>query len=468
MQAIKAGKICEAVSGSLVCGKNKQLVKGVSIDSRTIEPGQLFVAIIGENHDGHSFIGEAVRKGAGAVISQRNINIQNDIPLVLVEDTTVALQQLANYYRNLFPQLGVIAVTGSAGKTTTKDMIAAVLNQKFTVKKTEGNLNNHYGLPLTLLELTGDEDFAVLEMGMSSRGEIRKLARIAEPDTGVVTNVGPAHLETLRTVANVARAKAELIEELPADGRAVLNYDDNYVQKMKHIFSGEELYYFSLEEENVDYFVDNINYDRASERLLFSVFQGEKRKKVDYYLSKPGIHNIYNALPACILGDRMGLSCQEIQDGLFNCDFSGLRMDIVDRKGYRIINDTYNANPLSMKAALDALQHSSSGRKIAVLGDMLELGPHKEEAHREIGKYTASLGIEYLVVLGDLMAYAADSARRAGMPDWRIFMADSKEEIAKILADILQKEDTILLKGSRGMEMEKVIELYVKQEDEKN
>ena len=463
MQSLNIGEITDAVSGSLLTGNSTELIQGLSIDSRTIESGQLFVAIIGEHHDGHSFITEAVNRGAAAVIAEKEVDLPEKIPLIIVEDTTEALQQLANYYRNLFSDLRVIAVTGSAGKTTTKDLIAGVLAQKFRVLKTEGNLNNYYGLPLTLFDLKGDEAFAVLEMGMSARGEIRNLARIAEPDIGVVTNVGPAHLETLKTIENVARAKGELIAELPEEGCALLNFDDQYVRQMNKYFAGSEVLYFSLEDEQADFYVSSLDIIDSGKQLNFNLKYNRKMSQnyrtAQFQLPKPGFHNVYNALPACILGLKEGLSSKEIQAGLSGCDFSDLRMEIIEGEYLHIINDSYNANPLSVKAALDVLGRFPGGRKIAVLGDMLELGPEEIAAHREIGKYIVRQRIDYLLTLGDLMVHAAKAARKEGMPSGKVFNVNSKDEIADILNDKCIKGDYILLKGSRGMEMEKIMEL---------
>ncbi|MFW5985371.1 MAG: UDP-N-acetylmuramoyl-tripeptide--D-alanyl-D-alanine ligase [Halanaerobiaceae bacterium] len=464
MPSLTTEKVLEAVAGDLIQGPRDVNFQGVSIDSRTIEPGELFVAIIGENFDGHSFVEDALNKGARGVIVDRKLALETKKPMIRVSDTTLALQELAHYYRGLFPELKVIGVTGSAGKTTTKDLLASVLKEKYNVLKTEENLNNHYGLPLTLFNLKGQEDFAVLEMGMSARGEIRRLAEIARPDIGIVTNVGSAHLETLKTKENVARAKSELIQELPEDGLAVLNYDDQYVSEMKNQFSGKDVLFFSLEDKRADIYACDFNHETDREPgISFTVIEDNKKER--YQLTKPGLHNVYNALPACALGSEFGLSAAQIRAGLLKCDYSSLRMEFIEKKDYLIINDSYNSNPLSLKSALKVLQETGSGRKIAVLGAMLELGEKKVEAHREIGEYIADSEIDILITRDKLMSYAAREAEKQGMSRKQIFSFSDKYTLTEKLKKMIKPADTILFKGSRGSKMDEIVDLLVEGED---
>ncbi len=455
MKELTISQIIEAVSGILLCGKKSVKIKGVSIDSRTIKKGELFIAIIGEKFDGHTFVKQAIAKGAAAVIVDRSVEV-SDIPVIKVEDTTRALQKLANYYRNIFEKLTVLAITGSAGKTTTKDITASVLNQVYNVKKTQGNLNNYFGLPLTLFSLEGNEDFAVLEMGMSKRGEIQRLARIAEPEIGIITNVGPAHLQQLGSIANIARAKRELIEELPETGLAFLNYDNFHVCQMGNYFSGETIYY-SLEDPSADIFTDRIKFSKKSLSINFRVhFRG---KKYNFLFPGPGLHNIYNALPVIALALKKDFSEENIRNGLIKSKFSSLRMEIIEDSGFTIINDSYNANPLSMRSAIDVLKELSTGRSIAVLADMLELGKKEIKEHQDIGKYIYQKKIDYLITVGKLGNYIWQGAKIAGMSSASIKKANNKKEAAAILSEIITEGDTILLKGSRGMEIEKIINL---------
>ncbi|MFW5981280.1 MAG: UDP-N-acetylmuramoyl-tripeptide--D-alanyl-D-alanine ligase, partial [bacterium] len=292
MKNLSIDFIKNAVSGVLIQGNENQLIEGVSIDSRTIKNGEMFFAIIGENFDGHKFVEGAIRQGAVAIVVDREIEIEENIPVIKVENTTIALQELAKKYREKLKELLVIGITGSAGKTSTKDMLASIMGVSFKTKKTPGNLNNYYGLPLTILDFDGDEEVAVLEMGMSSLGEIESLAKIAQPQIGIITNVGEAHIESLGSIENVAKAKGELIEALPPDGLAILNFDNKYVKSMSKIFKGERIIYYGLSKE-ADIYADNI-ITRKDGTSQFTVhYQG---KKNIFKLKRPGHHNIYNAL----------------------------------------------------------------------------------------------------------------------------------------------------------------------------
>jgi len=460
--------ILQAVEGRLLQGNDRTEIKGVSTDTRTLRPGELFIALIGDNFDGHSFITEALDKGAGGLIVDRKIDLESGsrIPVIMVSDTTRALQDLAAFYRRSLSRLNVIGITGSVGKTTTKDLLASVLSRKYKVLKTEKNLNNHIGVPLNLLRLKGNEDFAVLEMGMNQKGEIRRLAEIAAPDIGVITNVGPVHLENLETVANVAREKSELVRALPEDGMVVLNYDDHYVKKMKHHFAGSEVLFFSLENRTTSVYADNISYSDQRRAMEFTVHYSDGLSQ-NCRLTKPGYHNVYNALPACILGRKVGLDAEEIESGLLYCSYTSLRMEFVEQDDYLIINDSYNANPLSVKSSLKLLSGFTGPRRLAVLGDMLELGSEKYDAHREVGKWLEAFNIDILVTVGELMSLAAEQAKKEGLPADRVFVCKDKPEAAQLLAEIIQPEDTILFKGSRGMALEELVGMLKKHREEK-
>ena len=458
MKPISISEIEKAVSGKLMQGNGNKKVTSVSIDTRTLEKGDIFIALKGENYDAHNFVEEAVKKGASALIVEKN-NINFDsVPIIVVEDTLKALQDFAHYYRMTFSDLKVIGITGSAGKTTTKDMVEGVLKSKYKVLKTKKNLNNHIGVPLTLLELEGDEDFAVIEMGMSSIGEIRKLSRIARPQIGIITNVGPSHLEELGDVETVAQGKSELIEELPGSGTAVLNYDNNYVRKMKKNFQGENIIYYGFN-ENADVYVKDINEGVEGNRYTIN-YRGEE---VVLYITRPGKHNIYNALSAVIAGRENGIEWSSIQSGINNADYSELRMDIKKANNFRIIDDTYNANPLSVKAGINVLTVISNNRSIAVLGDMLELGDYREQAHRNVGKYVASKGVDFLICCGELARYFASGAKEAGMEKKSIFKVLSNSEAIEVLENLINPGDTLLIKGSRGMEMEEIVDALTEQ-----
>ncbi len=456
------GEIRDAVSGKIVQGNPKVFIESVSIDSRTLEPGELFIAIIGEQHDGHRFIPDAVSAGARALIVDRSVKAYPGVAIIIVEDTTRALQQLAHYYRMQFSRLKVVGVTGSAGKTTTKDMIAGILQEEFKVSKTPGNLNNYYGLPLTLLELEGDEDVAVLEMGMSRLGEISLLADIASPQVGVITNVGPTHLESLETVANVAQGKRELIEGLPEDGIAVLNYDNSYVRKMEDYFQGKEIIYYGLN-SNADIYARDITFDEEKGLTSFQVdYQGDRAEII---LDKPGEHNVYNALAAIAVARKYGMDWEKINSGLAKTELSSLRWDVRRLKGDKIlINDTYNANPLSMQAAVNAARDTARDRVIVVLGAMLELGSQEEEAHLELGEFIVGRGVDILLVVGELGRLIGKGALEAGMSPDKVYFNENNQEAAEVLLKLMETGDTVLVKGSRSIKMEEIVNEVVHQE----
>ena len=452
MEELSIKKIREAVGGKIVQGNPEAKIKNVCIDSRILKEEDLFIAIIGERFDGHSFLEEAVNKGAKAVIVDRSIKPYPNLSIIRVKDTTKALQDLAHYNRMRYKDLKVIGVTGSVGKTTTKDMLAWVLKQKYKVLKSEGNYNNHYGLPLSLLSLKGDEDIAVLEMAMSNLGEIKKLAEIAKPEIGVVTNVGQAHLENLDNVANVAEAKKELIEGLPEKGLAVLNYDNEYVRKMDSAFTGKKIIYYGLK-DNADIYASNIKHN--DKNIKFDLFYNDEEKNI--VINKPGEHNVYNALAAISIAREFNVDWDLIKESFKNLDFSSLRLDVREKADFTVINDSYNANPLSMKAAIDVLKDISKKRTIAVLGDMLELGPKKKEAHFEVGKYLAKKNIDILITVGELAEIIANAAED-NMEKEKIYRVENNQMAYDILKDIIKKGDCILVKGSRKMKMEEIVD----------
>ncbi len=457
MENLSINKIREAVNGKIVQGNPGEKIDNICIDSRKIKEDDLFFAIIGERFDGHSFIEEAVNKGAKALIVDRSIKAYPGISIIRVKDTTKALQNLAHFNRKRYNSLKLIGVTGSVGKTTTKDMLSFLLKQKYKVLKSKGNYNNHYGLPLSLLSLNGDEDIAVLEMAMSNLGEISELVKIAEPEYGIVTNVGQAHLKNLDNLANVAEAKKELVEGLPKNGIAVLNYDNEYVREMDTAFTGKKILYYGLSDK-ADIYANNINIDNKNKNISFTV--NYKNENIDITINKPGRHNIYNALAAIAVAREFEVEWEKIKAAFKNLSFSALRLEINEEDEFTIINDSYNANPLSMKAAIDVLKDIYQNRSIAVLGDMLELGAQKEEAHYEVGKYLADKDIDILITVGELGEIIANGAED-NMDEKNIFRTKNNNEAVEILNDILIKGDCVLVKGSRKMKMEEIVEKFL-------
>lgn len=434
---------------------NKIIARGVSIDSRTIQKGNLFVAIPGERFDGHQFVSDAAKKGAGVVIISKEKEDQvtpkefKSIPIVIVEDTKKALREIASWHRNKFDP-STVAVTGTNGKTTTKEMIAEVLASKFKVLKSIKSYNNLIGVPLTLFELDTDTQVLVLELGMSNLGEIGILAESAKPDIGVITNIGPAHLESMESLEKIAQAKFELLDHMPSPHTAVLNTDDEFLAK--RIKEGKE--------KTISFGIQN-KADFQATGLIISDegYIGFKvNGKLPINLKLLGEHNVYNALAAFAVGSLLGVDEIKIKESLERYTPSELRMELVQIGSIRIINDTYNANPISMAKALETLkQIKSQGRKIAVLGDMLELGEKTQDYHFEIGESVAESGIDLLLTVGKLSFAIGQGAKKQGMSPEKIHAFDDNQKISSYLFENLKAGDLVLIKGSRKMKLEEVV-----------
>jgi UDP-N-acetylmuramoyl-tripeptide--D-alanyl-D-alanine ligase len=435
-------------------------IKGVSIDSRTIREGELFVAIKGDRFDGHDFVPGVITKGAwGALVGRTALEdrfsilggLKNILP---VEDTLTALQEMAYWHRRKFA-VPVVGITGSNGKTTTKEMLAGILQKQGPVLKNEGNLNNHIGVPLTLLRLNAGHKAAVVEMGMSALGEIGTLARFIGPDVGVITNIGPAHLEFLKSMDLVAQAKGELFDHLKPDGTAVLNADDNYFDTLKKKFSGRVLS-FGIDKES-----DVRASDFRQERRFTDFTIRSGNSTVNVRLRAVGKYNIYNALAAAAAALAVGMSIDIVKFGLDDFMPAAMRSELRQIQGRTVFADCYNANPASMDAALSTLISLKSGKQaIAVLGDMLELGKVAVDAHRAIGATVARLGVDLVITLGPLAKHVGEGAIDAGMPKDRVLEAGSQAEAAALLKKLSRPGDTVLIKGSRGMKMEKILEEF--------
>jgi len=432
---------------------------GYSIDSRTIRPGELFFAVKGEKMDGHDFVAQAIEKGAvGAVVGRERFSsaewrarmtAAQQPKLLVVEDTLEALQLIAKSVRNLWAR-PLIGVTGSAGKTTTKEAIAHLLATRFHVHKSEGNFNNHFGLPLMLLKLESEHDIAVVELGMSHLGEITALAQIAQPNTGVVTNVAPVHLEFISSIAEIARAKYELVESLPVDGTAVLNGDDEYVSQFGREFKGKVLTYGFAPTCTVR--ADK--WESAGEAgSLFDVVVGDRRERVT--LPLVGKHNAYNALAAIAVGLEHGVALAESSAAVARLSPADKRGQVVRLGNITVINDCYNSNPKALAAMVDALGEMPAKRRIVVAGEMLELGPKGEELHRNSGEYIATKKVDVLIGVRGLAQAMVESAKQAGIAT-EFFV--TPEEAGEWLAAETRDGDAILLKASRGVKLEKALE----------
>jgi UDP-N-acetylmuramoyl-tripeptide--D-alanyl-D-alanine ligase len=439
----------------------EEITQGYSIDSRTVGPGQLFFAVKGERLDGHDFVEQALGKGAAAAVVRKDQleRYPEQRRLLAVEDTLVAVQTLATAVRKLWGK-PLIAVTGSAGKTTTKEAIAHVLSTRYRVLKSEGNFNNHFGLPLMLLKLEPEYDMAVIEMGMSHAGEIRALAKIAQPEIGVVTNVAPVHLEFFDSLAGIARAKYELIESLPAGGVAVLNADDEYVSQFGRDFKGKVVMYGTR--ATADVRAEKIQ-TKGKEGAEFDVVIGSVREHAK--LPLVGEHNVLNALAAVAVGLERGLKPAEAVGALATLAAADKRGQVLQVGNITVINDCYNSNPKALEAMVDALSAMAAKRRIVVAGEMLELGPAGEEMHRQAGRHVAEKKIDVLLGVRGLASAMVEGARQAGA---RAEFVATPDEAGEWLAREAREGDVVLLKASRGVKLEKALETWKARRDGKN
>src|SRR5580693_4670090 len=431
----------------------EEVVQEYSIDSRTVGPGQLFFAVKGERLDGHDFVEQALRNGAIAAVVRKDQlgRYPHETRLLAVEDTLVALQTLATAVRKLWGK-PLIGVTGSVGKTTTKEAIAHVLSTRFRVLKSEGNFNNHFGLPLMLLKLEPEYDVAVIEMGMSHAGEIRALAKIAQPEIGVVTNVAPVHLEFFDSLAGIARAKYELVESLPVNGVAVLNADDEYVSQFGRDFKGKVVMYGMG--ATADVLAENVQ-SKGTGGAEFDVVIGGVREHAT--LPLVGEHNVLNALAAVAVGLQRGLTPADAVGALATLAPADKRGQVLQLGNITVINDCYNSNPKALEAMVDALAAMAGKRRIVVAGEMLELGPAGEEMHRRAGQHMAGQKIDRLVGVRGLARPMVEAARTAGA---RAEFVAAPEEAGEWLAREGRDGDLVLLKASRGVKLEKALESW--------
>jgi UDP-N-acetylmuramoyl-tripeptide--D-alanyl-D-alanine ligase len=433
----------------------ERTAQGYSIDSRTIEPSQLFFAVKGDRFDGHDFVVSALETGAVAAIVRKDQLGQypSKTNLLAVEDTLIALQTLATAVRRVWGK-PLIGITGSMGKTTTKEAIAHVLATRFRVLKSEGNFNNHFGLPLMLLKLEPEHDVAVIEMGMSHAAEIRALAKIAQPELGVVTNVAPVHLEFFDSIAGIARAKYELIESLPSSGTAVLNADDEYVSQFGRDFKGKVITYGT--QATADVRAENVR-SHGAEGSEFEVITPCGREHARLPLI--GEHNILNALAAVSVACSRDMKLADAVAALGTLKPADKRGEVLQLGNITVINDCYNCNPKALRAMVDALASMPAKRRFVVAGAMLELGPMGEELHRQSGEYIAERHIDLLLGVRGQAKAMVEAARRAGM---RAEFVETPEEAGEWLARETRSGDVVLLKASRGVKLEKALEIWKK------
>ena len=453
MNRVKCSDILKAVDGILVCGDPETEISGISIDSRKISQGDLFIPIAGERFDGHDFIAPSLLSGAAASLTHKDVPPQENKVIIRVDNTQKALADIARWYRSLFG-IPVVAVTGSVGKTSTKDMVASVLAQKFKVLKTQGNFNNEIGLPLTLFNLEKGHSAAVIEMGMSNAGEISRLARIAAPHIAIITNIGVSHIENLGSKENIYRAKMEVLDGMDKNGILILNADDDMLQKADEMTDLKKVYYGI--ENKADFSADDIRKD-GEKGTYFKVKASGKDYSV--HIPSPGLHNVYNALAAFAAGMELEIPAEEIIKGISEFSSGKMRLNIFEHKGIKIIDDAYNASPQSMEAALNVLMDISSGRRtIAVMGDMLELGEISSDAHYSVGAFAASKGVDFIAAVGSRSSFIEKGALDSGCRQESIRIFKTNEEVNLFLGNFVKSGDVLLIKGSRGMKMEQITE----------
>ncbi|MEY2440362.1 MAG: UDP-N-acetylmuramoyl-tripeptide--D-alanyl-D-alanine ligase [Verrucomicrobiota bacterium] len=459
MNPIRLEKIANLARAKLQSGDEDIVVETVSTDSRTLKRGELFVALRGENFDGHKFVEAAAQSNAAGALVEAdwNGNVPESFALLRAPDTLRAYQELAANYRKSLP-LKVVAITGSNGKTSTKDFTAAVLGRRYRVTKTEGNFNNHIGLPRTILEATSQDEVAVWEIGMNHPGEVAALTRIAAPDAAIITNVGIAHIEFMGSRDAIAEEKGALAEAIVAEGWVVLNADDPYSGRI-----AERTIARVIPAGTTSGSICAGEISQSATGSDFTILEGAHRCRAQ--LPVPGVHMIQNALLAVAAGRAFGLSLEECASGLAAAPLSKARLQIKEIHGVQFIDDSYNANPDSMKAALLTLvELETDGRRIAVLGEMGELGQETESGHREVGEKAATLGLDELIAIGDLGKIIVQSAQRAGLK--KSSAVASASEAAELLERIAKPGDLVLVKGSRAARTEKVMEEFAVQQRE--
>ncbi|MBK5245944.1 MAG: UDP-N-acetylmuramoyl-tripeptide--D-alanyl-D-alanine ligase [Peptostreptococcaceae bacterium] len=468
MKTLTLEQINHAVKGTLICQATELLIKGVSTDSRTVKAGELFIPLIGEHLDAHKFIPQAIANGCSAVLVNRSYYEKNalsqnpsqkadasvEIPFIECEDTTKGLQDLARYYLSTF-NMKKVGITGSTGKTTTKEMVYSICSEKYKTERNLGNFNNHIGLPLTVLSFAEDTQVGILEMGMSKKDEINLLAEIVRPDIGVITNIGTAHIENLKNRKGVLDAKMEITNYFGKENVLIVNRDNDLpdIEKLdveyKLVTVGEN--------GRSDMVISNIT-DLGENGITFTMEHriGNEYESQTFKLNIPGRHNAYNSALAVAVGLELGVSLEEAARGLEKMENTDKRLSIKGKDGIKIIDDTYNASVDSMKSGIDVLESVFGMRKIAILADMLEMGEKSAEYHEEVGEYLTDKNLDMLITVGEASKHI-EKAFSDKMPGIQTIHFKNQEDLNKKVREIVKPGDVILIKGSRGMKMDEVV-----------
>ncbi len=452
-------ELIRAVEGKLLWGDSSKIFSGITTDSRKVARGNLFIPLVGEKFDGHDYIEQCFDTGASICLTQKVIPERDNCSAVLVNDTAKALRDIATWHRNKY-NIPVVGITGSVGKTSTKDLISCVLARKYEVLKTQGNFNNEIGLPLTLFNLDERHEVAVIEMGMSGFGEISRLTAIAQPQVAVITNIGVSHIEKLGSQQGILKAKLEILEGLKPDGLVVLNGDDPLLREKRGKLDSRAVFYGM--DGSVDYRAENYQ-SLGEDGSSFSIMVDNKTYEVK--VPVPGIHNVYNAMAAIALGVEMNISMKIIVEGISDYSPGSMRQNIISHKGIKIINDAYNASPQSMQAAINVLEElSTKTRGIAVLGDMLEMGNMAKELHYSVGDFIKDKNISHLITVGKDSKNITQAVTDSGNSSINLRHFDNNSDALDYIIGIVKQGDYILIKGSRGMKMEQIAEGLLQQQ----
>lgn len=449
MQKLTVEDILKATGGRIISGSDDIEINGITTDSRAVSGSKLFIPLVGDKFDAHDFITAAFDLGASAVLSHKDIDAMVGKTIIKVEDTRIALGDIARYYKKKY-NIPTVSVTGSVGKTTTKDMLYAVVSTKYKALKTPGNFNNDIGLPLTVFMLEEEHEAAVLEMGMNHFGEIDYLASIALPDVAVITNIGMSHIENLGSQEGIFKAKCEVVKYLDESKTLIVNGDDKYLATLKGNTKCKVVFY-GIDNPDNDVYAKNIC-DKGVEGIDFDAVVDGKEYRVR--VRNAGRHNVYNALASICTGLELGVSVDEAIKGIYECEYTAMRMSITNENGMTIINDCYNASPDSIRAALSVLKGADGIRHIAILGDVLEMGEFAPKAHYELGASVVESGADMLITVGENAKYIADGARDSGMENVVTF--EKTLEAQKYCAKAVCEGDAVLIKASRGMHFEDI------------
>ena len=464
MKKMYIRQIAEGVKGQVRAGSPDGLVTGISTDSRTAGEGDLFFPLKGERFDAHDFIPQALKQGCRSFVVSRKDSLDilkeaEGANVIEAADTTRALQDLSSYYLDM---LGIrkIAVTGSTGKTTTRDMIKCILGTKYKTYSNEGNFNNHIGVPLTILSIDEDAEMGVFEMGMDKFGEIHALVDIVRPDTGVITNIGVSHIENLGSREGIFKAKMEITDYFNEKNTLVVYEDDEYLNRDR--IDGNYRLITAGRNGRCDFIVSHLE-DRGIDGIRFMLEHDEEAQMFE--LPVPGAHNAYNAAVAAAAASLEGITLKEAEQALRNLELTDKRLTVRTNDGIKVIDDTYNASPSSMKSALDALASTNGIRRVAILGDMFELGEDSPRFHREVGQHAAGCGLDLLITVGELSANIRDGALET-MDENKVMHFEKKEDFMKEMNNIIDRGDVILVKGSNGMGMFDIVDLIMERQEQ--